>query len=48
LSSLILSQKTEKFTSALMEAPNGKTYAIDSTLPRDTVKAWAEELEPAK
>ena len=37
-----------EFTSALIEAPNGKTYAIDSTLPRDQVKALAEELILAK
>jgi hypothetical protein len=33
-----------KFTGGLMQAPNGKTYAIDSTLPRDTVKAFMEDL----
>jgi hypothetical protein len=33
-----------KFTGGLMEAPNGHTYAIDSTLPRDQVKALMEEL----
>ena len=36
--------QSEEFTSALIEAPSGKTYAIDSTLPRDQVKAFAEEL----
>jgi len=36
--------KGEEFTSALIKAPNGKTYAIDSTLPRDQVKALAEQL----
>jgi len=36
--------QSEEFTSALIEAPSGKTYAIDSTLPRDQVKALAEEL----
>jgi len=37
-----------KFTGGLMQAPNGMTYAIDSTLPRDTVKAFLEELVLAK
>ncbi len=41
-------EKGGQFTSALVEAPNGKTYAIDSTLPRETIKAFAEELELAK
>lgn len=36
--------KGEEFTLALIKAPNGKTYAIDSTLPRDQVKALAEQL----
>jgi hypothetical protein len=31
-------------TSALVEDPNGKTYAIDSTLPRERIKELAEEL----
>lgn len=29
---------------ALVEAPNGMTYAVDSTLPREEIKALAEEL----
>ncbi len=33
-----------KFTGGLMEAPNGHTYAIDSALPREQVKALAEQL----
>ena len=33
-----------KFTGGLMQAPDGNTYAIDSTLPRDQVKALIEEL----
>jgi hypothetical protein len=33
-----------KFTGGLMQAPNGHTYAIDSTLPRDQVKALMEDL----
>ena len=36
--------KGGEFTSALVEAPNGKTYAIDSTLPREEIKEFAEEL----
>ena len=33
-----------KFTGGLMQAPNGMTYAIDSTLPRETVKELVEQL----
>ena len=33
-----------KFTGGLMEAPNGHTYAIDSTLPREMVKAFLDDL----
>jgi Putative zinc-finger len=33
-----------EFNGGLMQTPDGKTYAIDSTLPRDQVKALAEEL----
>jgi len=33
-----------QFTSALMETPEGMTFAINSTLPRETIKALAEEL----
>jgi len=40
--------KNGESTVALVEAPNGKTYAIESTLPRDAVKALAEELVLAK
>lgn len=36
--------KGGEFTSALVEAPNGMTYAIDSTLPREKIKEFAEEL----
>jgi hypothetical protein len=32
----------------LIEAPNSKTYAIESTLPRDTIKTFAEDLELLK
>jgi len=37
-----------EFTTALIEAPNGKTYAIDSTLPRETIQVLAEELALVK
>jgi len=33
-----------KFTGGLMQAPNGHTYAIDSTLPRETVRELMEQL----
>jgi len=33
-----------QFTSALMETPEGLTFAINSTLPRETIKTWAEDL----
>ena len=36
--------KDGESTSALMETPQGKTFAINSTLPREQVKALAEEL----
>jgi hypothetical protein len=36
--------KGGEFTSTLIEAPNGKTYMIDSTLPHDTIKTFAEDL----
>jgi hypothetical protein len=36
--------KGGEVTSALMEAPGALTFAIDSTLPRETIKALAEEL----
>lgn len=32
------------FTSVLMETPEGQVYSINTGLPRETVKAWAEEL----
>jgi hypothetical protein len=34
----------KQYTSAFVEAPNGATFLINSTLPRETVKAWAEDL----
>jgi hypothetical protein len=37
-----------EFSGGLMQAPNGKTYAIESNLPRDTIKAFAEDLELLK
>jgi hypothetical protein len=33
-----------QFTSALMETPEGMNFAINSTLPRERIKALAEEL----
>jgi len=36
--------KSEELTRVLIEAPNGKTYAIESSLPHDTVKSLAEKL----
>jgi hypothetical protein len=33
-----------KFTGGLMQAPNGHTYAIESTLPRATVRELMEQL----
>ena len=35
-------------TSALMETPEGLTFAVNSTLPREAIKALAEELERVK
>jgi hypothetical protein len=40
--------KRVEFTRVLIEALNGKTYAIESSLPVDTVKAFAEDLELLK
>jgi hypothetical protein len=37
-----------KFTGGLMQAPNGMTYAIDSTLPREQIKALVEDLVQLK
>ncbi|HKG53700.1 MAG TPA: hypothetical protein VKB04_05530, partial [Anaerolineales bacterium] len=36
--------KDGESTSAVMETPQGTTFAINSTLPREQVKALAEEL----
>lgn len=33
---------------ALVEAPGGVTFMVSSTLPRETVEAWAEELVVVK
>jgi len=33
-----------EFNGGLLEAPNGHTYAIESSLPRDQIKALLEEL----
>jgi hypothetical protein len=40
--------KQEELIRALIEAPNGKTYAIESTLPGDRIKELAEDLELVK
>ena len=32
------------FNGVLLQAPNGHTYAIESSLPRDTIKAFLEDL----
>ncbi|HEX2696272.1 MAG TPA: zf-HC2 domain-containing protein [Anaerolineales bacterium] len=37
-----------EFNGGLMEAPNGHTYAIESSLPRATIKEWLENLVPVK
>lgn len=37
-----------QFTSALMETPEGLTFAINSTLPRETINQLAEELIPVR
>jgi hypothetical protein len=42
------SAKRGEFTRVLIEAPNGKTYMIESTLSSDQVKTLAEELTLAK
>ncbi len=34
-----------QITSALIETPEGMTFAINSTLPRETIKALAEDLD---
>jgi len=39
-----ITQKGEEFNGGLMQAPNGMTYAIESTLSRDQIKALLEEL----
>lgn len=36
------------YTSAIVEAPDGTQFLLNSTLPRDTVKAWAEDLVNVK
>lgn len=38
----------KQFSSAIVEAPGGKLFWINSTLPRETVLAWAEELTLVK
>jgi len=39
-----ITTKGEEFNGGLMQAPNGMTYAIDSTLSREQIKALLEDL----
>ena len=39
-----ITTRGEEFNGGLMQAPNGKTYAIESTLSRDKIKALLEKL----
>jgi hypothetical protein len=39
-----ITTRGEEFNGGLMQDPNGKTYAIDSTLSRDAIKAFLEDL----
>ncbi len=34
------------YVEAIAQAPDGVAFLINSTLPRETIKAWAEELVP--
>jgi hypothetical protein len=43
-----ITTRGEEFNGGLMQAPNGKTYAIESTLSREQIKAFLEELELVK
>jgi hypothetical protein len=38
----------KQYISAIVETPDGTIFMVNSTLPRETVKTWAEELLPAK
>jgi len=38
----------KQYSTTLVEAPDGTSFMIDSTLPIETLKAWAEELEPVR
>jgi hypothetical protein len=38
----------KQYSTTVVEAPDGTSFMIDSTLPIETVKAWAEELEPVR
>jgi hypothetical protein len=38
----------KQYTSAFVDAPDGVAFMINSTLPRETVKAWAEQLESVR
>src|SRR6185295_4934921 len=39
-----ITTRGEEFNGGLMQTPNGKTYAIESTLPREQIKALLEKL----
>jgi len=43
-----LTSSGKLYTSAIVETPDGIAFWINSTLPRETVRAWAENLVPAK
>ena len=38
------SDSGKQFTSAILETSEGTAFVLNSTLTRDTVKAWVEEL----
>ena len=39
-----ITTRGEEFNGGLMQTPNGKTYAIESTLPRERIKEFVEDL----
>ena len=41
---LSITQKGEEFNGGLMQAPDGMTYAIESALSREQIKAFMEDL----
>ena len=40
----LLTGAPRTYAGALMKAPDGLVYALDTTLPRETIKAWAEDI----